>query len=110
MGGRGSGSSRGGWSKVSGTARQTQLISNLTRIVKRDYNTEPTFTKQKDGGIGYEYTKIQKFQDVGGGKFIDPRKNGMIEKTTIETGIIMPDGLIKKNKPQITKKIIKQRR
>ncbi len=110
---RGSGASgRGG--KVSGTDRQNQLMKRMPEVLKKYSQYKevigPKFTKNKDGSISYEYTTVQNFVDAHVGKFIDPKKNGIIERTTIESGVIMPDGLRIKNKPQKTEKVIKRRR
>lgn len=42
------------------------------------------------------------------GKMQDPTKNDVILRTTVESGKIMKDGLIKKNKSIKTEKIIKK--
>lgn len=103
----------GGSGKVTGTARQNQLMKRMPEVLKNNPNYKevigPKFTKNKDGSISYEYTTVQNFVDVHVGKFIDQKKNGIKERTTTESGIIMPDGLRIKNKSQKTEKVIKRR-
>jgi len=107
MGGRGSASGL-----LSGTAQQEQKMSNIKRALANNrFVTSPVvFSKNKDGSIGFSYTETQRYAREKGGKMISPEKADVIERTTVVTGSIYKDGLILKNKPQKTERLIKKGR
>lgn len=106
MGGRGSKS--GG---LGGNISEEQK-RKMDRLVKRneeyDNFSKPTFRRDKDGNIEYEYTDTKIVNKVHGGKMQSPDKNDIYKRVTIESGRIMKDGLVKKNKSVKTETLIKK--
>lgn len=104
MGGRGGSS---GMSTVS--YEQKRKMNNLVkRNAEYKGHSTPKFTTNKDGSVSYQYKTERTYEYVHGGKMQDPAKNDVILRTTVESGKIMKDGLIKKNKSIKTEKIIKK--
>lgn len=106
MGGRGG---SGGFASASD--EQKRKISNITRVLseRRFVVGKPSFEIRKDGVVEYKYIEKQNFQKVHGG-MQSPDKNDVVERTTVFSGVILRDGLIKRNKNQKEEKLIKRGR
>jgi hypothetical protein len=92
MGGRGSDS---GFRAGGGVTQEQQTI--MKRFEKKYPNlgyTKPTFKKQNDGFIAFEYSKTRVVTHVHGGKMQSPDKNDIYERTQTYRGKIGKDGLI----------------
>lgn len=104
MGGRGSASNIAGY-----TPKQKVLVDRLKRMAKEYRYEDVKITMGKDGAVNYEYTEKRRVTKAHAGKMIDPSKDKIYERTTKQSGKIMPDGLRKKNKAEVTDKFIKIR-
>lgn len=104
MGGRGSVSNIAHY-----TSKQKVLVDRLKKMAKEYGYEDVKFTMGKDGAVNYEYTEKRRVTEVHVGKMIDPSKDKIYERTTKQSGKIMPDGLRKKNKAEVTDKFIKRR-
>ena len=106
MGGRGS-TSGIGLSQVSSNQRaKMQNIKNALSG-KKGMST-PVFSVSNDGSVQYSYTETRTLAHVKGGKMISPEKDDVYERTTTYSGVILKDGLIKKNKHSYVEKLIKR--
>lgn len=102
----------GGHGSVSNIARYTlkqkAMIDRLKKMADK-YGYEDVKVKtDKSGTVSYEYTERKTVTHVHGGKMQSADKNDVYERLTKQSGKIMPDGLRKKNKPEIFDKIIKK--
>lgn len=104
MGGRGSTSNISRY-----TPKQKVLVDRLKRVAKEYGYEDVKITMGKDGAVNYKYTEKRRVTKVHAGKMIDPSKDKIYERTTKQSGKIMPDGLRKKNKAEVTDKFIKIR-
>lgn len=103
MGGRGSASSVPRY-----TQKQKAMIDRLRKMANK-YGYEDVKVKtDKSGTVSYEYTERKTVTHVHGGKMQSADKNDIYERVTKQSGKIMPDGLRKKNKPEISDKLIKR--
>lgn len=103
MGGRGSVSNIARY-----TPKQKAMIDRLKKMADK-YGYEDVKVKtDKSGAVNYQYTERKRVTKVYGGKMQSADKNDIYERTTKQSGKIMPDGLRKKNKPEIFDKIIKK--
>lgn len=64
----------------------------------------------KSGNVHYEYIERKRVTQVHTGKMQSPDKNDIYERVKKNSGVIMPDGLIKKNKSEYTDTLIKKGR
>ena len=105
MGGRGS-------NFLQTSPEQKRLMNNLIRRNLKNspgYNySAPEFAKNKDGSVSYKYTVKNIVYKAHGGKMISPDKNDIYQRTTFESGLIMRDGLIKRNKSTKEETLIKR--
>lgn len=106
MGGRGGTS---GLRVGSGATQEQQIVMKRfeRKLPKLGY-TKPTFKKQKDGFITFEYTKTRLVAHVHGGKMQSPDKNDLYEKTEFHRGKIGKDGLILREGSTSVNKLIKR--
>lgn len=72
--------------------------------------SKPTFKKNKDGTVSYEYTVTRHVEYVHGGKMQSPDKNDIYKRTEYYSGKIFPDGLRKENKTTKEDVLIKKGR
>ena len=89
------------------TAKQKARVDGLKRMAEKYGYKDVKIKMGKDGAVNYEYTEKKRVTKVHVGKMIDPAKNDIYERTTKQSGKIMPDGLRKKNKAEVTDKLIK---
>lgn len=104
MGGRASSSGLRGI-----TQAQKKKVAGLYRVAKEFGYEDVKVNVTKDGIVHYEYTEKRRVTEVHVGKMIDSSKDKLYERTTKQSGKIMPDGLRKKNKAEVTDKFIKRR-
>ena len=103
MGGRGSASNVPRY-----TQKQKAMIDRLKKMADK-YGYEDVKVKtDKSGAVSYEYTERKTVTKVHGGKMQSADKNDIYERLTKQSGKIMPDGLRKKNKTEVTDKLIKK--
>ena len=105
MGGRGAGS---GLNKASSEQQRRMRSLESRNALNPSMYTAPTFKMNKDGSVSYEYVTTTVYQHVHGGKMQSQSKNDPYERTTTESGVIMQDGLVKKNKPVKVERLIKK--
>lgn len=104
MGGRGSTSNISRY-----TPKQKVLVDRLKRMAKEYGYEDVKITMGKDGAVNYEYTEKRRVTKAHVGKMIDTSKDKIYERTTKQSGKIMPDGLRKKNRAEMTDRFIKRR-
>lgn len=103
MGGRGSTSNISRY-----TPKQKVLVDRLKRMAKEYRYEDVKITMGKDGAVNYEFSTRKRVYGIHGGKMQSPDKNDIYERTEKQSGKIMPDGLRKKNKTEVTDKLIKK--
>lgn len=104
MGGRGSASNITHY-----TAKQKARVDGLKRMAEKYGYKDVKIKMGKDGAVNYEYTEKKIVTKAHVGKMIDPAKDRIYERSTKQSGKIMPDGLKKKNKAEVTDRFIKRR-
>lgn len=103
MGGRASNSALRGI-----TQAQQKKVAGLYRVAKEYGYEDVKVNVTKDGIVHYEYIKKEMVGHPHYGKFTDPEKMDIYERTYRKTGQIMPDGLRKQNKDETTERPIKK--
>lgn len=105
MGGRG-----GGSGMIKATASQKQKMENIKKAVAKNKfsNNDLKFTQMKNGTIGFSYTEERTVYKEKGGKMQSPDKADVYLRTTVKSGVILKDGLIKHNKDKKEEKLIKK--
>lgn len=103
---------RGGSSGLhSATPEQKKKMANIERtIAKNKFASDLKFSKNKDGSIGFEYKEERIIHKEKGGKMQSPDKADIYLRTTIKSGRILKDGLIKHNKDEKEEKLVRRGR
>lgn len=98
-----------GASAIQYTTAQQRIINNMHKLVNNRNNlSDLIINKNSDNSVSYEYKEVRKFSVEKGGKMSSPDKADIVERTTIFSGNIMPDGLRKQNKSIKSEKLIKK--
>lgn len=93
---------------VTRTVQQSAKINNITKAAKEYGYKNLKFTMDKDGIINYSFETTRIVYKVHNSKMQDPSKDDVYERTEYNSGKILRDGLIKRNKTEKNERLIKK--